>query len=1479
MKKLKSIFKSKLFKSVLSGVLIASMVAGALPAAALSVNAQTNSEDIMEEFERQEIIFNQDWKFIRQDVEGAQAADFDDTYWYNVGLPHDFSIPYWQEESHYTGYGWYRKTFTVGPEWEGKRLFLDFDGVFHTAELYVNGEYVGTHRGGYTGFEFDITDYVNQGENVVAVRVNNIWDPTLAPRSGEHMFTGGIYRDVNLVVTSPVHVTWYGTFVQTPDVSAEEANVRMQVEVQNDSSSDKNVKVISYVYDADDKEVLSIESSQRTLAAGEMYNFDDTSEMLENPHLWSVDDPYMYKVLTYVYVDGACVDQFESPLGFRWFEWTSDEGFFLNGEHLWIDGVNAHQDHAGWANAVTTAALKRDVAMIKEAGFNFIRGSHYPHSPAYAEACDEMGILFWSEACFWSTSAWGEGTQNGTSDDYLADGYPTVNSNGEQEAFEQSCMDMLYEMIRINRNHPSIIVWSMGNEQFFGDNHDLKKALISKMAAYAKELDPTRPTAMGGTQRGGYDKLENVDIAGYNGDGAEMPEYQDPGVPNMVSEYSTHTQNRPGEFSAFWGSVMVDENGDPIEYEWRSGQALWCALHHGSILSRSYGDMGIIDYYRLPLQQWYYYRYRNTGVEPEQSSEGTATRLSIEASDETITDDGTQDTHLIVTVEDDNGTWLNDEIAITLEVIDGPGIFPTGKTMEFVPGDSMRDGKCAIEFRSYYPGVTTIRASADGLEPAEIQIATTGEEGRVEPDISTMYGSFMSGGNVPNPIEEAEPYAYINYYNVPMTASSGTESRLNILDGDLTTEWVADEPGSGQYLRIELEHGGMSLYKAKLSFNGTVYPYTISYKELNLDEPEWKTLVSYDGETIKTRPVEETFYGEYMRFLRIEFTDVPEDEYANLAEIELYGIRSEPDGFKTGYMYLSDLGIPQDAKAQQDAAYDGDTLRVDSTTYQKGIGTAADSDIVFDLEGDAAGYARFRCTVGVDSGTPTEAQVTVRVYGDGQLMYEKDIDNKNESFDIDLSIKDVKQLQLSVSGNNSNVYVDWADAKLIGAIRDISKDPETIEASYFAGTETIVAGQTYEAEIDFNGVSTEAVNIAGMLTLYNADGSINTAEYGELSIQRNGKGIMRISMDIPSDAEVGSYTSFIAWNKDTLSTVCDEVTASRVTGDPEKDKYQPAQVAVPTGYWANITGDMLTKSNGWAEWDAPQTATGYELYVDAGTYNGSWIETSFTGSRVKVIAKKDGSKVGAKIYIDGELISEVSTYAAQDSYEEVFDSGELEYAEHTIRIEPTGVFGIDCVQYYTDFSDSSEDRSALVSAVEEYQTLNEDDYSGGWVRFRSALEDAKTIIGTPGYTQDEIDAAVEELNEAAGELTMYAERDLSALKDAIVGALEVVYDEDASDKYDLSLSPEFTDTTFAAVDCLNTRRMQQEDVDSAAAALNTAIEELTSSHPSSPDDNRQSSDSGSMPVAAIIALAAVAVVLVAAIAAYFAVKKKKNKAQ
>lgn len=689
-----------------------------------------------------------------------------------------------------------------------------------------------------------ITDYVRQGEHTVAIRVNNVWQEDLAPRSGEHMFTGGIYRDVNIVITSPVHITWYGTFVQTPEVSKEGSFVRMQAEVQNESGAPQNVRVAHNVYDADNGLVKSFGSETRTIAAGAIYNFDNTSDYLSNPHLWTPDSPYMYKVITDVYVDGVSVDRYETPLGFRWMEWTADEGFFLNGEHFWIDGTNAHQDHAGWANAVTTAALKRDVAMIKEVGLNFIRGSHYPHSPAYAEACDEQGILFWSEAPFWCTSAWGEGTSDGNSGDYLADGYPTTGDPETEARFEQSCLDSLRDMIRINRNHPSIIIWSMGNEAFFGDNHTKKKALISRMAAYAKELDPTRKAAMGGTQMGGYDKLPNVDVAGYNGDGAEKSEYQDPGVPNMVVEYSSHSGNRPDKFEAYYGSVATDSNGNPLEPAWRCGHALWCAFHHGSILSRSYGDMGFIDYYRLPLQIWYYYREKNTGVERECSTDGTAAKLAITASDTVISNDGTKDTHIIVTVEDEDGNWVNKEPEVILEIVDGPGIFPTGKTMSFKPGDSMRDGKAAIEFRSYYAGTTTIEAyspSNPDIEPASVTITTTGSGGQAEPDISTMYGAFMSnGGIVPNTVEEAKAYRFVNYKGCPMNASSGDSGEYtckNILDGDKQTEWKAQVPGSGQWVYVELEHGGLNLYKAQLSFKGKKYPYKIQYRKQILTTP------------------------------------------------------------------------------------------------------------------------------------------------------------------------------------------------------------------------------------------------------------------------------------------------------------------------------------------------------------------------------------------------------------------------------------------------------------------------------------------------------------------------------------------------------------------------------------------------------------------------------------------------------------------
>src|SRR6185312_10600955 len=210
---------------------------------------------------RQTRNFNREWKFQLGDVTGAEAAAFEDSKWDDANLPHSFSMPYFAADRFYVGYGWYRKHFDVAASWSGKRVNLEFDGVFQVAEEFVNGKRVGEHRGGYTGFTMDVTDAVKTGGNVIAIRVNNIWDPRLAPRAGEHTFSGGIYRDVRLVATAPVHVAWYGTFVTTPEVSKESGTVNVKTEVVNESSEARTVTVNTRVVDTKGKTVAEFKST------------------------------------------------------------------------------------------------------------------------------------------------------------------------------------------------------------------------------------------------------------------------------------------------------------------------------------------------------------------------------------------------------------------------------------------------------------------------------------------------------------------------------------------------------------------------------------------------------------------------------------------------------------------------------------------------------------------------------------------------------------------------------------------------------------------------------------------------------------------------------------------------------------------------------------------------------------------------------------------------------------------------------------------------------------------------------------------------------------------------------------------------------------------------------------------------------------------------------------------------------------------
>ena len=681
--------------------------------------------------------FNQAWKFKRADVSGADATAFDDSAWDNVGLPHSFSLPYFMASKFYVGYGWYRKHFTVPSSWTGKSVSLEFQAAFDQAQIYVNGTKVGEHIGGYNGFSIDITSAIKTGDNVVAVRLNNNWNAQLPPLTGDHTFQGGLYRDVFVVVTDPLHVTWYGTWVTTPTLatnSGSSSTVEIKTEVQNNRSAAVTATLKTDIVDKDGKVVATV-SSQQQIAAGKAVTFDQTTPAISSPSLWHPDHPTMYRALSTLSDGTGTADTFTTPFGFRWFSWSASQGFSLNGSHYWIQGANVHQDHAGWGNGVSDSALTRDVKMVKDAGMNFIRGSHYPKAPAFADACDQLGILFWSENNFWGGFGGAGGwPYNGA--------YPSTSA--DYDAFDANVLASLTDMIRIHRNHPSIIAWSMGNEDFFnGGPADRVVALLKKEVALTHQLDPAptgRPAAIGGAQSkiAGVEAGTLGDVAGYNGDGVG---YNDPGVPNMVSEYGADVSwTRPGNYEAGWGNLTVT-NGLAAQPAWRSGISRWCMFDYGSQMGSQYTNSGLVDYFRIPKRAYYWYRNTYAKVAPPTwPAAGTAAALKLTSSTPTLSAvDGTQDAWLLVTVVDSSGKAISNNVPVTLTIKSGPGEFPTGPSITFTPPGSgsasdiaIRDGQAAIEFRTYYSGTSIIEATSSGLASSSVTITSQGSPAWVE---------------------------------------------------------------------------------------------------------------------------------------------------------------------------------------------------------------------------------------------------------------------------------------------------------------------------------------------------------------------------------------------------------------------------------------------------------------------------------------------------------------------------------------------------------------------------------------------------------------------------------------------------------------------------------------------------------------------------------------------------------------------------
>ncbi|WP_181805054.1 glycoside hydrolase family 2 protein [Streptomyces shenzhenensis] len=758
---------------------------------------------------RRELI-NRNWKFTYGDPEGATLEAFDDGDWYDVGLPHSFGIPYFMETGFYVGRGVYRRTFDLTEADAGKYVALEFHGVFQDAEITVNGVAVDRHLGGYTAFVVDVSEAVRTGTNQLTVRVSNEWNPRLAPRAGEHVFNGGIYRDVSLIIAERTRIAWYGTGVVTLGVGADGAGVEVTTELVNDTDAPFDGLLAARVTAAGTR---PLEAAAAVRLPPRSTTTHRQPLLVDDVRMWHPDSPHLYTLeQTLRTSGGAELHRAATEFGIRTIEFTATDGFHLNGERFAIHGANVHQDHAGWSDAVTHAGMRRDVALIKDAGMNFIRGSHYPHHEQFATECDRLGVLYWSEAPFWGIGgANSEGFWN-------ASAYPP--DEADQAEFEDSCLRAMEEMIRVNRNHPSIVAWSTGNEVFFSDDHVVPaaKKLTRRLVDLAHDLDPTRPAAVGGAQRRGFDELG--DLAGYNGDGGEL--FLNPPWPNIVSEYGSVVEDRPGSYTHRF------RHGSENEYAWRSGVVLWCGFHHGSIVP-DMGRMGFVDYFRLPLRSWYWYRHRLTGTEPPAwPGPGTATALRITADRTTVLTDGTDDVHLVVEIVDDTGRVVADERPVRIEVVEGGGIFPTGTSIELTPaGKGLLDGRGAIEFRSYHAGPNRLRATAQGLAPCEILVEAVGPE--------PWTGQRRNLAPGPPAREHApdtrEPHQLAEMRPVFSSGSRPDRPARLVTDHSVDHGWISATDDPGAWLSVDLE-GLWSISTIHVEFGaGPETPYVIELSD------------------------------------------------------------------------------------------------------------------------------------------------------------------------------------------------------------------------------------------------------------------------------------------------------------------------------------------------------------------------------------------------------------------------------------------------------------------------------------------------------------------------------------------------------------------------------------------------------------------------------------------------------------------------
>lgn len=524
---------------------------------------------------RERLSFNDGWLFSLADDSLAARPEFVDSGWRKLNLPHDWAIEgdFSQDNPSGTGggalpggVGWYRKTFVAENKDKGKHFRIEFDGVYMNSEVFINGTCLGKRPYGYISFSYDLTPYLKWGEkNVIAVRVDNAEQPNSRWYSG-----CGIYRNVWLLKTGDVCVAEWGTYVTTAKVDGQGASLNLVTTLENTGKENADVTVRSVLKDAEGKEVAQAESPANVVAEKSA----EIAQKLQvtSPQLWDVEHPYLYSLVTEVMKGGQCVDRYVTPVGIRTFSFDATKGFVLNGKPTKINGVCMHHDLGCLGAAVNVRAMERQLQMLKEMGCNGIRCSHNPPAPEWLDLCDRMGFIVMDEAF----DMW---RKKKTAYDYSL----YFNEWHERD---------LHDFILRDRNHPSVFMWSIGNEVLeqwsdaqadtlsleeanlilnFGHSADMlakegevsvNSLLTKKLADFVKALDPTRPVTAGCNEPNPANHLFRsgaLDIIGYNYHNVNIPDVPRnfPGKPFIITESNSALMTRgyyrmPSDEMSIW---------------------------------------------------------------------------------------------------------------------------------------------------------------------------------------------------------------------------------------------------------------------------------------------------------------------------------------------------------------------------------------------------------------------------------------------------------------------------------------------------------------------------------------------------------------------------------------------------------------------------------------------------------------------------------------------------------------------------------------------------------------------------------------------------------------------------------------------------------------------------------------------------------------------------------------------------------------